>query len=58
MNFTDVLCRAKRGDADAIEELYHQYERLMKAVSWHDGAMDEDLFQELGIVLMHCIRTF
>ena len=58
MNFTEVLYRAKRGDADAFEELYRQYERLMKSVSWHDGALDEDLFQKLGIVLMRCIRTF
>lgn len=58
MNFDDLLCRAKNGDQDAMEQLLMMYQPLLMKESIVDGILDEDLYQELRIVFVHCVRQF
>ena len=56
MNFKDMLISAKQGDREAMETLLETYRPLMLKESIIDGEFDEDLFQELQIVFMHCVK--
>lgn len=58
MNFTDLLTLAKLGDCAVIETLLEIYRPLILKESIIDGEFDEDLFQELQIIFVHCIHTF
>ena len=58
MSFKEILLAAKDGDTEAILELLDMYEPLLKANAIDNGNMDEDLYQELCIVLLNCIRYF
>lgn len=58
MNFKDMLISAKQGDREAMETLLETYRPLMLKESIIDGEFDEDLFQELQIVFMHCVKMF
>lgn len=58
MNFIDLLTVAKLGDCAAMETLLEIYRPLILKESIIDGEFDEDLFQELQIVFMHCVRIF
>jgi hypothetical protein len=58
MNIKDLLILAKLGDSGAMETLLETYRPLMLKASIIDGEFDEDLFQELQIVFMHCVRVF
>jgi hypothetical protein len=41
-----------------METLLEIYRPLMLKEAIIDGVFDEDLFQELQIVFMHCVRMF
>ncbi len=58
MNFKNVLLRAKEGDEQAFSELLLMYRPLLLKESIIDGVFDEDLFQELSIVFLKCVRKF
>lgn len=58
MNFKDLLLRAKSGDNEALTELLLMYRPLLLKESIVDGVFDEDLFQELCIVFLKCVRRF
>ena len=58
MNIRDLLILAKLGDSSAMEILLETYRPLMLKAAIIDGEFDEDLFQELQIVFMHCVRVF
>lgn len=58
MNFKDLLLRAKSGDNEALTELLLMYRPLLLKESIVDGVFDEDLFQELCIVFLKCVRKF
>ena len=58
MKFEDLLKRAKRGDKDALEEIFRMYRPLLVKNSMDFGIFDEDLFQELSATLLHCITLF
>lgn len=58
MNFEEILRRAKMSDQQAIELLLTLYQPLMMKEAIVDGILDEDLFQELQIVFINCIRKF
>ena len=45
-------------DQQAIELLLTLYQPLMMKEAIVDGILDEDLFQELQIVFINCIRKF
>lgn len=58
MNIKDLLILAKLGDSGAMETLLETYRPLILKASIIDGEFDEDLFQELQIVFMHCVQIF
>ena len=58
MNFKDLLMRAKSSDNEALTELLLMYSPLLLKESIVDGVFDEDLFQELCIVFLKCVRRF
>ena len=58
MNIKDLLILAKQGDSSAVETLLENYRPLMLKNAIIGGEFDEDLFQELQMVFMHCVRVF
>ena len=57
MNFVDLLTDAKTNPASA-QQIIEMYKPLMMKESIRDGVFDEDLYQELVMVLLRCIRSF
>jgi hypothetical protein len=58
MNFRDLLCKAKAGDEQAFRELLMLYDPLLTKEAIVDRRLDEDLYQELCMVFLHCIQVF
>ena len=58
MGFMELLKQAKTGNEPAIAEIMKMYRPLLIKNSIIDGSFDEDLFQELSITLLRCIRQF
>lgn len=58
MIFRNLLLQAKAGDEKALTELLLMYRPLLLKESIVDGIFDEDLFQELCIVFLKCVRRF
>ena len=57
MNFKELLLGSKDGDNHCTEELFRLYKPLLVKEAIVAGAFDEDLYQELCITMLHCIRT-
>ncbi len=58
MNFEELLTQAQRGSETALEEILARYRPLLVKESICNGFFDEDLYQELCITLVNCIRNF
>lgn len=58
MNFKEVLLQAKSGEQRAAATVLELYKPLLVKESIIDGVYDEDLYQELCMTLLHCIRVF
>ena len=58
MNFEMLLERAKAGDKEAREEIFRMYRPLLIKNSMDQNVFDEDLYQELCVTLLDCIRKF
>lgn len=58
MNFKQLLLLAHSGDELAIEDFLALYRPLLVRESIVNGVFDEDLYQELCITLVNCIRNF
>ncbi|MDE6261191.1 MAG: helix-turn-helix domain-containing protein [Oscillospiraceae bacterium] len=58
MNFKDILTQAQHGSEQAIAEVMARYKSLLLKESVCRGLFDEDLYQELCIILLNCIRNF
>lgn len=58
MTFKELLVQARAGDQSAVENLLIMYQPLLLKESIVDGVLDEDLYQELCITFLHCIRKF
>ncbi len=58
MNFEDILIQAQQGSESAIEEVLKRYRPLLLKESVCMGVFDEDLYQELCMTLLNCIRNF
>ena len=58
MNFKQLLERAKGGDAAAVTELLLMYRPLLLKEAILDSNLDEDLYQELCLVFLRCIKKF
>ncbi len=58
MSFCDLLVRAKVGEEAAMEELLNMYKPMLVKYAIINGTFDEDLYQELCITLVNCIRLY
>ncbi len=58
MEFRNLIERAKNNDEDALNTLFELYRPLIFKKATIDNTYDEDLFQELEIVFLRCIREF
>lgn len=58
MSFDELLFRAKAGDMDAKAEIFAMYRPLLIKYSLVNRRFDEDLYQDLAVELMKCIRYF
>lgn len=58
MKFGDLLLRAKSGEQDALNAILEMYRPLLLKESIVLGVFDEDLYQELCIIVLHCIEVF
>ena len=58
MNFEEVLFRAKMGDHVATEQIVEMFRPLLIKNSLLNGSFDEDLYQELSIEVVKCIRNY
>lgn len=56
--FKELLVRAKRGEEKAFEELFEQFEPLVRKFSYMNGHTDEDLRQILLMEFVQAIRKF
>ena len=58
MNFKELLLRAQAEDQQAKEKLLSLYQPLLMKESVVNGLFDEDVYQELCVTLLTCIRRF
>ena len=58
MSFCDLLVRAKVGEEAAMEELLNMYKPMLIKYAIISRTFDEDLYQELCITLVNCIRLY
>ena len=58
MNFKELLLRAQADDQQAKEKLLSLYQPLLMKEAVINGVFDEDVYQELCITLLTCIRRF
>ena len=58
MTFENLLMQAQSGDSRAEEEILNLYRPLLMKQAILQGIFDEDLFQELCITAINCIRSF
>ena len=58
MNFKELLSRAKDDDLQAKKALLERYKSLLLKEAIIDNVFDEDLYQELCVTLLDCIRKF
>ncbi len=56
--FEELLLAAKAGNEDAIMEMFRMYQPLLVKNAMVRNVFDDDLYQELCVVLMYCIRVF
>ena len=58
MSFKDLLIQAKDGSHYAQEKIFLLYSPLLFKEDCVYEVFDEDLFQELSMTLVDCIRLF
>lgn len=58
MSFKELLIRAQSGDAQASQDILEMYKPLLVRESILDGVFDEDMYQELCLTLLYCIKKF
>lgn len=58
MNFKEILLQAKAGEELAVIALLEMYKPLLIKGAIVGGRFDEDLYQELCITLIRCIKLF
>ena len=58
MSFKEILLRAKAGEETAVIALLGMYKPLLIKGAIIGGRFDEDLYQELCITLLKCIKLF
>ena len=58
MNFEEVLYRAQTGDKESVLQILEMFRPLLIKNSLVNGRFDEDLYQELRLEVLKCIRGF
>lgn len=58
MDFKELLLQAKAGQQEAIVVLLEMYRPLLIKNAILAGQFDEDLYQELCVTFLKCIRIF
>lgn len=58
MSFEELLTLAQSGSEAALEKILVRYRPLLVKESICNGFFDEDLYQELCLTLVNCIRNF
>ena len=58
MNFRELLILAKANHPQSMETLLSMYRPLLMKEAVVNGIFDEDLYQELCIVFLRCVRNF
>ena len=58
MDFKELLIRAQADDPQAKEKLLTLYQPLLMKASVVNGVFDEDIYQELCVTLLKCIKLF
>ena len=58
LNFKELLLRAQADDQQAKEKLLSLYQPLLMKEAVINGVFDEDVYQELCITLLTCIKRF
>lgn len=58
MNFEDILFKAKQRDMKAIEQLLEMFRPMLIRNSLVNGRFDEDMYQELVLETLRCIKSF
>jgi hypothetical protein len=56
MIFRELLTRAKAGDTAAVSTILMMYRPLLMKEAIIGGVFDEDLYQELCLTFLNCIR--
>lgn len=58
MSFVTLLRKAQKNEQDAMEQLLMMYQPLLMKEAIVNGVLNEDLYQELCIVFVRCVRQF
>ena len=58
MNFRFLIESAQAGNLQSIQAILEMYKPLLTKESFLNGNLDEDLYQELCLTLLDCIRLF
>lgn len=58
MEFEYLLFQAQSGDEIAVRKIVEMYRPLVVKYSVVNGIFDEDLFQELNVEVVRCIRNY
>ena len=58
MNFKELLLSAKENSQEAVGQILLMYRPFLVKEAIVDGIFDEDLYQELCVTFMKCIRKF
>lgn len=58
MSFEILLRKAQKNEQDAMEQLLMMYQPLLMKEAIVNGVLNEDLYQELCIVFIRCVRRF
>lgn len=58
MEFEEILYKAKMNDKQAIHQIIEMYRPLLIKNALVGGVFDSDLYQELVLETLKCIRYF
>lgn len=57
-DFKIKLIKAQKGDSEAVEAIFNMYRPLIIKNSLNKKVFDEDLYQELTLTLLICVKKF
>jgi len=57
-DFKIKLIKAQKGDSEAVETIFNMYRPLIIKNSLNKKVFDEDLYQELTLTLLNCVKKF